>query len=109
MARSNAAELLWHLEALLRRRSLTAGILKAVGRFLSIVGVLMLCGWSYSLWGSAETPMKGLLIPGLVFLAGGWLVGITLERVLRTLQGQLKVYLRTHARHRASESTDTEE
>jgi hypothetical protein len=106
MAISHHTGVLWQLEGLLRRRALIAGLLKAAGRFLSLLGVLLLSAWSYSLWGSIDTPLRSLLIPGVVLLAGGWLLGVVLERTLRTLQGLLKHYLRGLEKARATRSVE---
>jgi hypothetical protein len=81
------------LHGALQRRAFLAALLQAAGRFLTLLGVLALCGWSYSLWGSGETPLKSMLIPGLVLLAGGWVVGILFDKALGRVDHHLRAYL----------------
>jgi len=85
--------MLRQLEGLLRRRSLVVGLLKAGSRFLTIVGTIMLCGWSYAHWGSEESPMRMLWWPGIALLVCGWIVGAILGHLLRRLQRLLRTYL----------------
>lgn len=93
MLRRQQQLLLAPVERLLRSRSILMAVLKAVGRFFSVLGTVLLTVWSYSIWGSAASPLSALLVPGLVCLLLGILTGVVLDRVRLAAQRLLRVYI----------------
>lgn len=63
-------------------RSMMLGIGLGLARFFLTVGILFLVAWSYSLWGSAGTPLRHLLAPAIVLIGAGIIARMILREIL---------------------------
>ncbi len=68
-------------ERIVREMWLVAALAVVVVRLLRWTGVFFLIAWSYSIWGSPESPLRFLLLPGLGLLV--------ISLVLQYLQGRM--------------------
>ncbi len=86
-------------ERIVREMWLLAAALVVVVRLLRWTGVFCLLAWSYSVWGSPESPLRLLLVPGIVLLV--------VSLGLQYLQGRLvgKIYRASHVGGRRLSST----
>ncbi len=67
---------------IVNRRSLAIGITFALCRFLNLVAAVLLLGWSYSIWGSPDTPMRALLYPAIGILVVSFLLRVGVQRLV---------------------------
>lgn len=63
----------------MQARQLFVGLGLAVDWFFWLLGILLLTAWSYSVWGSASSPLRHLFWPGV----GLMLVSVVIRLVLR--------------------------
>ena len=82
------------------RRSLWIGFAMAVARLVMFFGVVMLVAWSYSIWGSEQSPLAALLIPGLFFIGLSILLRVILSQLTHWLARLLLLERRRIDLHR---------
>ena len=65
-------------ESSVERRAVLLGMGLGFSRFLITMGVLAVVGWSYTVWGSAESPLRHLLRPGMALM----ILGVLSEQIV---------------------------
>lgn len=90
----SASTVVARLDHLIERRSLLIALVQAVARLMTMMGVLLLTLWSYSVWGSDESPLARLLFPGLLLLALGIAFGVIFDRLMTPIRRALRRYLK---------------
>lgn len=64
------------------KRCILAAVLHGVSRFLILLGVLCLVGWSYTLWGMPGSPLGVLFWPGVILLVLAVPLNLLVRRLL---------------------------
>jgi hypothetical protein len=72
-------------------RSAIVGTALAISRFFLLSSLLLLTAWSYSLWGSENSPLRHLLFPALILLLLSLLIRLVIIEVMEWTHRAVRV------------------